>query len=105
MSKTIDFIALQAASESYCTSPLPESWDEMDNDEREEWLDDNRWPEFGGSTYEELYGMIETQADNVKYAISQSLDELKEQLVKAALNDALPLDFNEIDLQAMLKLK
>lgn len=104
MSK-IDFIALQTASLAYATERLPNDWLQMSDNQQNEWLDGHKWQPLEDDTNDVFLTHINTYSDAVKEAVKDALVVLKVELIAAAINNKLPSDYNELDLDAMLGLE
>ena len=98
----IEFITLQAASEAFTVEPLPNNWLEMSDGKKKTWLENHMWEPLENYDASEYYELIEVHSNTIKYTINKVLEELKEQLVQAAIMCELPGDLNELDLQTML---
>lgn len=98
----INFIALQTASKAFATKCIPDNWQELDEDAKGKWLDEHRWTHFEDVPVDELYALIDVHAYTIKEAVELSLVILKEKLVDAAIEDKLPLDVNDLNLEHML---
>lgn len=96
------FIALQRASSTYCSTAFPDNWDELNAEAQYSWLDENKSADYELMSNDDFYSLIDTLSHTIKEAVRESLNELHRRLVDIAVADALPSDFNELDLELIM---
>ncbi len=99
----LDFICLKAASEAFCSCPLPDNWESLDDDEQCDWLDQYKIEAYSEVSADSFYSVIDDHSCTIKYVFMELIDQLKESLVDAACDDEIPLDLSELDLRAMIE--
>lgn len=67
----LDFIALKAASAAF-GNELPDNWEELSDEEREDWLSGNKSQAFEMLDNSEYFELIDCHADTIKEAIMAS---------------------------------
>lgn len=97
----IDFITLKAASAAY-GNEMPDTWEDFTEEEQSQWLLDNQYHCYDGLSADKMFSLIDGHAVTVKFAIKQALQLLKDELIVAAIENELPSDFNELNLEFML---
>lgn len=75
---SLDQIALQTASHAYASENMPSNWDDLSEQDQEQWLSDNRLHAYAGCSNDEFFELIEVHADEIKHAIDTALAQLKE---------------------------
>ena len=69
--RDLDFIALQAASMAF-GERLPDDWEDLEDEDRETWLDDNKGHRFEMMDNSQYFEQIAAHADTIKEAIMES---------------------------------
>ena len=101
MSST-EMLILKAASHAFATDPFPDDWEDMTDEQQNEWLSSHKWCHFDNDTNDEFYALIDTHADIIRNAIEGILSVVKAKLVKLDYQSEEPLDINQIDFKSLL---
>lgn len=83
---------LKAASAAFLCEQLPDNWNDMSEDEQNDFLVCNAWSAVENCSANELWDMIECHAST----ISNVLDTVHDGIVKMAIDDKLDLDMNAL---------
>ena len=66
----IEFVALQLASAAYTTDQFPDDWQDLSEEERDEWLSDHEWEPLEGFEPSDVYELITNHASSIKDAFT-----------------------------------
>lgn len=99
--KDQNFLFLQAASSAFLCSPLPDAWEEMNEDTQQEFLVSNATSHFEYMSADQLYGLIDDHAETFRQTVKKTLLAVKDGLIEAAIEATLSSDMNEVDLDSM----
>ena len=71
-----EFRLFQHASGHFLCKEIPDNWEEMEEEEREEFLNDNAWESFENTPASEVLTIIENSAEStIKFMVKEGLLE------------------------------
>jgi hypothetical protein len=103
--KQLSEICLDIASGAFLCNTMPTNWDEMSEEDRDSWLEANRFEPFESTSPGELYSLMEDHGRILESRLNEFIRNAEECLVNAAAEDQLPLNFQELNLKALMGLE
>jgi len=100
--KSFDKLGLDIACDAFLTVGLPDNWDEMSENERDDWIDVHRLAEFEGTAVGDVREALEHHGRVIASRLNDLVRTLEIALVDAAANDEVPQDMNNLNLRSLL---
>jgi hypothetical protein len=100
--KQIEDRALRIASDAFLREPIPEHWNEMSEEEREDWVDSNRSEVYEGEAVGDVFNAMTDHAMVIAQAMYRLVGDIKDALIDAGADDRLPLELHDLDVNSLL---
>ena len=93
----LKFKIMQQVSGNYLCENLPDNWEELAEEEQNEFLETNAWEPVEDLSADELFSLIEDSVPSTQAIVELALKELKKIYIEQAINGTFPSDLNELD--------